>query len=303
MNTSFFEYALEVNRTGSITQAAENLFLAQPNLSKLIKEAEVSLGYEIFERTPKGVIPTARGTLFLEHAQEIVKQLQEMKDLAGADDEGDIRKLYVSIPYNSPIAKEIVNFIDSLDKAQPIELYIKECESFQAVKDVHEGSADFGIIRYQSIYKHYFRDYLAEKRLHADPICTYNYVVLLSKDHALADKAILRPQDLGDSIELLRKEAYIPYFGNPKNNREADPVKRIYMNEQSTQFELLLSIPNTFLLSPPIAPELLERYNLVGRQYASPTNLYADLLIYQQGYRFSDLEQKFIDKIHKCKGY
>ena len=43
MNTLFFKYAIEVDRTRSITQAAENLFMAQPNLSKAIKETEEML--------------------------------------------------------------------------------------------------------------------------------------------------------------------------------------------------------------------------------------------------------------------
>ena len=60
MNTLYFRYAVEVERSRSITQAAENLFMAQPNLSKAIKELEDSLGITIFERTPKGVIPTKR---------------------------------------------------------------------------------------------------------------------------------------------------------------------------------------------------------------------------------------------------
>ena len=51
MNTQLFKYALEIDRTRSITQAAENLFMGQPNLSRAIKELEDSLGFEIFVRT------------------------------------------------------------------------------------------------------------------------------------------------------------------------------------------------------------------------------------------------------------
>ena len=82
MNTLYFKYAIEVERSRSITQAAENLFMAQPNLSKAIKELEDTLGYAIFERTPKGVIPTAQGTQFLQHARNIVQQLEQMESIA-----------------------------------------------------------------------------------------------------------------------------------------------------------------------------------------------------------------------------
>ena len=43
MNITQFKYAIEVERTGSISQAAENLYMAQPNLSKAIRELEENL--------------------------------------------------------------------------------------------------------------------------------------------------------------------------------------------------------------------------------------------------------------------
>ena len=50
------KYALEVYRAGSISQAAKNLYMNQPNLSKAIKELESALGITIFVRTPKCVM-------------------------------------------------------------------------------------------------------------------------------------------------------------------------------------------------------------------------------------------------------
>ena len=43
MNTQHLQYIIEIERTRSISQAAENLFMAQPNLSKAIKELEETL--------------------------------------------------------------------------------------------------------------------------------------------------------------------------------------------------------------------------------------------------------------------
>jgi hypothetical protein len=54
MNTRFFKYAIKIERTRSITRAAENLYMAQPNLSKAVKELEYTVGFSIFERTTKG---------------------------------------------------------------------------------------------------------------------------------------------------------------------------------------------------------------------------------------------------------
>ena len=59
------KYAVEVEKTGSISKAAENLYMNQPNLSKSIRELEDDIGIAIFDRTAKGVVPTEKGREFL----------------------------------------------------------------------------------------------------------------------------------------------------------------------------------------------------------------------------------------------
>ena len=48
MNLLHLKYAVEIEKTGSITKAANNLFMGQPNLSKAIKELENEIGITIF---------------------------------------------------------------------------------------------------------------------------------------------------------------------------------------------------------------------------------------------------------------
>ncbi len=55
MNLQQLRYAVEVAKTGSITAAAKNLYMGQPNLSKNIRELEAELGITLFERTARGV--------------------------------------------------------------------------------------------------------------------------------------------------------------------------------------------------------------------------------------------------------
>ena len=74
MNLTHLRYIIEVARTGSITKAAQNLYMGQPNLSKSIKDLEKSVGTAIFMRTPKGVVPTKKGEEIIEYAKSLVKQ-------------------------------------------------------------------------------------------------------------------------------------------------------------------------------------------------------------------------------------
>lgn len=64
-------YLLEVYRTGSVSQAAANLFVTRPSVSFSISSLENELGYPIFIRTQQGLIPSSRGKLVLEYASRI----------------------------------------------------------------------------------------------------------------------------------------------------------------------------------------------------------------------------------------
>lgn len=68
-------YALEISRCGSISKAAKNLFLTQPNLSTALKNLEDEIGFRIFERIPRGVIVTTKGYEFLKYADSIYKNI------------------------------------------------------------------------------------------------------------------------------------------------------------------------------------------------------------------------------------
>ena len=58
MNTTQLKYALEIEKTGSMTAAAQSLYVSQPNLTKAIKMLEEEVNIQIFQRTPKGMVPT-----------------------------------------------------------------------------------------------------------------------------------------------------------------------------------------------------------------------------------------------------
>jgi len=75
-------YILEVYRTGSVSRAAENLFVTRPGVSLSLRNLETELGYPIFVRTQNGLIPSAQGELVLEYASRIC-ETQELINRIG----------------------------------------------------------------------------------------------------------------------------------------------------------------------------------------------------------------------------
>ena len=72
-------YAIEIADTGSISQAAHNLYLSQPNLSYSIKQLEKEIGFPLFERTSSGVIPTSEGRTIIERFRVLQQDYQQIQ--------------------------------------------------------------------------------------------------------------------------------------------------------------------------------------------------------------------------------
>ena len=81
MNILHMKYAVEVARIGSINKAAEQLYIAQPNLSRCIKELEADLGIVIFDRTFKGMKLTPDGEEFIHYAQKVLSQIDDIENI------------------------------------------------------------------------------------------------------------------------------------------------------------------------------------------------------------------------------
>ena len=79
MNLIHLKYAVEIAKTKSISRAAENLYMGQPNLSRAVKELEDSLNITIFQRNSKGITITPEGEEFLHYARRILNQVEEVE--------------------------------------------------------------------------------------------------------------------------------------------------------------------------------------------------------------------------------
>lgn len=61
---------------GSVLRAAEHLHLAQPAVTRSLREVETVLGVDLFTRGPRGVTPTMFGDVFIEHARAALAELR-----------------------------------------------------------------------------------------------------------------------------------------------------------------------------------------------------------------------------------
>src|SRR4029077_645952 len=84
MELKQLEYFRHVAELGSFTRAASFLSVVQPALSRQVRQLEVELGQNLFERNGPRVVVTHAGARLLEHARGILTQVggarQELED-------------------------------------------------------------------------------------------------------------------------------------------------------------------------------------------------------------------------------
>lgn len=298
MNILHMKYAVEVAKAGSLNKAAQTLLIAQPNLSRSIKELEGELGITIFDRSSKGMKLTLEGEEFIGYAQSILRQIEQMEKMY-KDTSVPKQRFSISVPRASYISEAFARFSCQLSP-ESAEVFYKETNSQRTIRNLLENDYRLGIIRYAENYDQYFRAMLDEKELNYETICEFTYQLLMSRQHPLAEKTNIAFDDLRPYIEIAHADPYVPSLPLSKVVKEELPDninRRIFIYERASQFDLLSENPATFMWISPVPDKLLSRYGLVQRKCDENQKVYRDVLIYRKGYRLTALDNAFITEL------
>lgn len=295
MNFIHLKYALEVERTGSISRAAEALFMSQPHLSKAIRELEESVGITIFSRTSRGVSPTVEGKEFLDRARDIMLQIDEMENMYRQSSERR-QKFSLCVPRAGYLSSVFTSLIQEFSFDQHFTVDYRETNAMEAIKNVANAVNDLGIIRYESAYEPYFLNALDERFLQFAPIWEFEARILMSDQHPLAKQKKIARAELDDYVELVYGDFVIPSLPVAQARQiaqEERDKKKISIYDRAGQFEILMKLPTAFAWISPVLPEWLEPFSLIQKQCSTEKRMFKDLLIYRKGYRFTQYDKRF----------
>lgn len=303
MNVLFLKYAVEIAKAGSISKAAENLCVSQPNLSRAIKELEKELNIEIFERNAKGMSLTPDGEKLVSYGKKILEELDYIERTL--KNGGQEKKLFsISVPRASYIGDAIAHFSLTLKKEDSIELLYEETNAAKTIKSVIDGSYRLGIIRYAATHDRYYKELLEEKGLVGEVITEFSYTLLMNKNNPMSELDEILYSDLENYIEISHADPYVPSqsIATARKEELPDNVKRrIFVFERASQYEILSINDETFMWVSPISKDILTRYNLIERKCVENTKVYKDILIHRKDYKLSKLDNLFISELCNAK--
>lgn len=302
MNILHMKYAVEISKAGSINKASEVLFVAQPNLSRAVKELESDLGIVIFDRSAKGMVLTIEGREFINQAQQILRQIEEVESKYKAG-KGEKQKFSVSVPRSGYLSEAFSRFSKHIDMSHA-EIFYKETNSWRAINNILASDYNLGIVRYAKEHDKYYKVMLEEKGLNVEDIAEFSYKLVVSKNSPLADKDTVKLSELSAYIEIVHADSSVPTLNinDPKqNDYSTGDERKIYIFERASQFDLLSENNRTFMWVSPVPEKHLNCYGLVQKKCDEGKTVYKDVLIYKKEYKLSKLDKLFVEEIHKTK--
>lgn len=302
MNIQHMKYAVAIADAGSINKASEDLLIAQPNLSRSVKELEADLGIRIFERSSRGMTLTPDGVQFISHAKTI---LQEISDLENQYVKQQIHQktFALSGPRSSYISEAFSRFSTQVDGAA-FELNFCEEHSSETLQHVCSENFDLGIIRYEEYYDQYFKELFEEKDLACELIAEFRNDILVNAKSPLAHLKEVTIQDLLPFVEIIHHASNdsinlnIPKTAAPVN---LPCSKTVFLSDRASCLDLLRINPNAFCWSIPQDEHIEETLGLKTVPFAGLAPSYRDVLIHRKKHKLTPLDKIFITELIEAK--
>ena len=290
MNTQHLQYVVEIERTRSISQAAENLFIGQPNLSRILHDLEKTLGFRIFERTSRGVRPTERGAKFLQHARGVLREMEYIEALGPRH--AVRNRLRVCLPRSARLFDLTAEYLAGISTPGDLEITIRECHARQALQMLTAGEAELGVIRFRSEYLDYFDEQTADREFSFQVLRRFKYEIVLPRDHPLAKCEVLTAGALEEYPQILHGDAQ-----RARARAEDAGRKTVYTVDRMAQFQLLQTLWGAYTWMAPLPEQYLQRWGLVQRPCEDNTTVYQEALVYNPQYAMTDIEAGFVQHI------
>lgn len=139
MKIEEIRWMTELFKSGQISKTAETLFISQPALSQCLKRIEAELGFSLFERSNKGLIPTERGCLFYKTAMEITDNYQKFLMQTALLDQSELQQITIEMGPNLSrcCSAELIHQLQST--CPQIRFSVHEATCLEMIQDLRDN--------------------------------------------------------------------------------------------------------------------------------------------------------------------
>ncbi|MBN9195238.1 MAG: LysR family transcriptional regulator, partial [Microbacterium sp.] len=253
-------YFIEVAAEGSISAAADLLYVSQPTLSAAMKDLESRAGRALLLRSSRGVTLTADGTEFLGYARQVVEQMSllEQRYLGGQPAR---RLLGVSAQHYSFVVDAFVRMVAGSGVAE-YEFSLRETRTWDIIEDVRTLRSELGILYRNDFNRRVIDKLLRDSGLVFHPLFLAEPHIFISRKNALAARDRVTLADLADSPRLTFDQGVNNSFYFAEEILSTLSSRReIRVSDRATIFNLMIGLDgytiSTGIISDDLDPEIV----------------------------------------------
>ena len=197
-------YFLAVGETLNFTKAAARLRVAQPALSRQIRDLEDEIGADLLCRSSRGVKLTPEGRLFLEEVRELLKRTDESVEKVRAVVRGEYSELHVGFRGGSIMVEMLPPALAAFQKAAPgVKVLLHELH--EIIAGLRNATLDVAILVQPT------GEQIAG--IEFESLHTYPWVVVLTAAHPFARlKSVALEKVAAEPLISLRGRDYCEYL-------------------------------------------------------------------------------------------
>lgn len=263
MTLQQLKYVITVADTGTITEAANKLYISQPSLTNAIHELEKEMNIVIFNRTNKGISLSKEGEIFLGYARQVLEQAAILEDKYKGNDGGK-KQFCVSTQHYSFAVNAFVDLVKQYGQDE-YDFSIRETQTYEIIEDVAKLKSEIGILYTSSQNETIIMKLIRQNDLKFEELFVAKPHVFISSKHPLADKEALTLEDLEEYPYLSFEQGdYNSFYFSEEILSTLDRNKNIKVRDRATLFNLAVGLDGYTVSSGVISKEL-NGENIIGK--------------------------------------
>ena len=264
MTIQQLKYVVAVAQKGKINEAAQALFISQPSLTNAIHELEKELGFQIFNRTNRGIAATTNGTKFLSYARQVVEQMSLLENRF-LQTTPEKQHFQVSTQHYSFVVDAFVAFLKEVDYKE-YDVTLRECRTAEIIEDVKNARSQIGVLYISGFNRKVMQKFIKDNRLEFTPLFEAKPHVFITRNHPLAKKKLIEIEELAQYPYLSFEQGeHNSFYFSEEILSTAVREKMIRVSDRATLFNLLIGL-NGYTISTGIISKELNGESIISRR-------------------------------------
>lgn len=281
MTLQQLKYVITVAETGTITEAANKLYISQPSLTNAIHELEKEMNIVIFNRTNKGISLSREGNDFLGYARQVLEQAAILEDKYKRN-HGGKKQFCVSTQHYSFAVNAFVDLVKEYGQDE-YDFSLRETQTYEIIEDVVRMKSELGILFMNDFNEKVIGKLLKSHDLEFHLLFTAKPHIFISREHPLARQSVITNKELEQYPYLSFEQGeHNSFYFSEEIFSESERKKNIRVRDRATLFNLLIGL-NGYTVCSGVIDEKLNGKDIIAVPLADEDDMHIGYITHRKG--------------------